>query len=190
MDSAAYALAGTAVGALISGAVGLLTARMQARSRQVELEQQERVAQRSLTSELRREKCQRYAAFLSAFWQEERFVSGMLEQLSAQRPGWSDAIRRINTAPDHLEAIHSLNESLGWLSILCEDVTVEEGALALHAEFDRMIEVFGEALQAARDGTVYDVASVAQNLETVRLAARDLSGKLRADARVIAEHYL
>jgi hypothetical protein len=187
MDAAAYAIAGTAVGAAISGAVALISARIQARTRQAELRYQERTVQRGHALELRVEKCQKYAAFLSAYWQEERYISEMLEHLTAQRPGWSEAITRINKLPEHRKAIESLNELLGWLSILCEDEIVEECSLSLSAQFDRMMEDFACKLDDAREGNTCDVDSIVQNLEVSRSTARELSAKLRADARVFSE---
>jgi hypothetical protein len=187
MDAAAYAIVGTAIGATVSGAVAIISARIQARTRQAELSHQECTVLRGNALEIRAEKCQKYAAFLSAFWQEERHVSEMLEHLTAQRPGWSNAISRINKSPEHQKAIESLNELLGWLSILCEDETVEECSLSLSAQFDRMMEGFACTLEVAREGESCDVDSIAQNLEALRSKARELSAKLRADARVFKE---
>jgi hypothetical protein len=187
MDAAAYAIVGTAVGATLSGAFAVISSRIQARSRQTELRHQEIMALRGHAIDFRAEKCQKYASFLSAFWQEERHVSEMLEHLTAQRSGWSKAITRINKSPEHQKALESLNELLGWLSILCEDETVEECCISFSAQFDRMMEGFACALEAAREGECCDADSIAQNLDVLRSTARELSSKLRADARVFTE---
>lgn len=186
MDAAVYAIVGTAIGA-VSGAVAIISARIQANTRQMELRHQECMMLRGNALQIRAEKCQKYAAFLSAFWQEERHVSEMLEHLTAQRLGWSNAITRINKSPEHQKTIESLNELLGWLSILCEDVTVEECSLSLSVQFDRMLEEFACTLDVARKGESCDADSIAKNLEAIRSKARELSAKLRADARIFKE---
>ena len=136
MDAAAYGVIGAALGSALTGFVTIVTARTNAQLRMAELEAQDRRVRTEMAAGARKEKAHRYATFLSAFWQEERFASEMLEHLSARRRGWSDAITRINNSPEHHSAIATLNESIGWLSVLCGDPEVEGGAQRLSAEFD------------------------------------------------------
>jgi hypothetical protein len=184
MDAAAYGVIGACFGAGVTGLVTIVTARTNARLKVEELMLQERRAQRELDVASRKERAQRYAAFLSAFWQEERFASEMIEHLSARRAGWSDAIRRINTSPQHHQAIATLNDSMGWLSVLCHIPAVEREALVLSAQFDKMMELFGEQLNAARTGDACDPVCVADELERLRAGARELSSVLRRDLGV------
>jgi hypothetical protein len=186
MDPAAYGVIGACVGAAVTGVVTILNARAQARLRSVELAQQELGARRTLVTELRREKAQRYATFLSAFWQEERYVSEMLEHLTARRSGWSDAIRRINTSAEHYKVVDTLNESMGWISILCQAAEVEEAAAALNTDFDRMMELFSLHLDRARREGDCDPNCVQVQLEQLRAKARALSALLRKDLGVVS----
>ena len=188
MDAAAYGVIGACFGAGVTGIVSVFSARSQERLKVEELKQQEATARRELAAQTRKEKAQRYARFLSAFWQEERFVSEMIEHLSTRRPGWSDEVRRINTSQEHHRVVATLNESMGWLAVLCSDPIVERDAAALNAEFDRMMERFGIELSLARSEQPCDTECVRADLARLRDRAQQLSRVLRADLGISDHH--
>lgn len=181
MDAAAYGVIGACFGVALTSVVTLATNRTSARLKMQEMEFETRRAQQQLAVASRNEKAQRYAAFLSAFWQEERFASEMLENVVARRAGWSEAIRRINSSPAQHQAPATLNEALGWLSVLCHDPAVEQTALGLSLEFDRAMELFGTQLNAVRTNAPCDLELVGESLRRVRALAIDLSTILRRD---------
>lgn len=181
MEPALYGLLGTLVGGTITLVVSWLTNRHQLTVRHLELASERELQVQQTRSREREEKVRRFATFLSANWQAERYAEEVIDELGHRR---TDCVERINAiigSQDYRNLITVLNDGLGWIGVLATRSSLEEAALAVSETYDHLMDNIAGAFACVCRGEEADTDQARKELSLLHKRLRHLSSELRKD---------
>jgi hypothetical protein len=181
MEAAAYGLIGTAIGAIITVLTGLLNNKHQITVRRLELAEQAQQARWESDRKERAERLARYAGFLSAYWQAERFMSEILDLMDDRTPGWAKNVDGLVDSEPFQAAISNLNEGAAWISLLSADARAEGAAHQASRTFDELVDSIDDVRLKEVPDEPFDLSACRKNLAELQQEIRTLSALLRDD---------
>jgi hypothetical protein len=183
MDNAFYGFIGTILGALVSLLGLYLTSKTQFKLRLMEWERMDFQCHETRKIELINLKREKFCNFLSAYWVTEAYVLKIIDELQAARNNWRESISSIFNLTIYIDAIKTLNESLGWISILCDDPKIINATLDLSSKFDKLVDEIKLQIDKSEISSEIIMEQILYNAKELRQCTENVSQMLRNDLK-------
>jgi hypothetical protein len=83
----------------------------------------------------------------------------------------------------YIDAIKTLNESLGWISILCDDPKIINATLDLSSKFDKLVDEIKLQIDKSEISSEIIMEQILYNAKELRQCTENVSQMLRNDLK-------